>query len=468
MAKTARRKGKGVGCLVLRGRTWFARWVVAGKTYTRTTGTGNKETAEGRLKEFTAPHRLGSEVDTLAAVAVKIAGRKAEIAVYEDNKPATKIMHGWQAYLDQNNRPDSGDSTLRQYEFQYEAFAKWFKDNYPEQLDRDDKPIAWELRHVTQEHADRYAGHLLKNVGASTFNRHIVLLALVWRVLEKSARLSLNPWKAIGRKRFAVKSRRELTVEELGNVFNKAQGEMRLLLALGTFCGLRLGDAACLEWSNVDLVKGIISLIPRKTARRAQKRVTLPIHRTLFAMLSEIPKALRRGFVMPTLCERYNSFGGALAKDVADLFLSVNIKTNANAQTKAEKDAEEKAKTEGTQLPKAKATGKRASADCGFHSLRHTFVSLCAAGGVSQSVVQSLVGHGSPAMTQHYTHIDVLTAQNAVAMIPDVTHINIEENAKDAARAKLALVLSMLDGFDAEQLRELLKRAKAALKAKNV
>jgi hypothetical protein len=42
------------------------------------------------------------------------------------------------------------------YEGQYEAFAKWFKDNHPEQRDRDDKPIAWELRHVTQEHADRY------------------------------------------------------------------------------------------------------------------------------------------------------------------------------------------------------------------------------------------------------------------------------------------------------------------------
>jgi integrase len=292
------------------------------------------------------------------------------------------------------------------------------------------------------------------------------LLALVWRVLEKSARLSLNPWKAIGRKRFAVKSRRELTVEELGNVFNKAQGEMRLLLALGTFCGLRLGDAATLEWSNVDLVKGIISLIPRKTARRAQKRVTLPIHRTLFAMLLEIPKALRRGFVMPTLCERYNSFDGALAKDVAALFLSVNIKTNANAQTASEKEAEEKAKTKGAELPKSKATGKRASADCGFHSLRHTFVSLCAAGGVSQSVVQSLVGHGSPAMTQHYTHIAIETAQSAVALIPDVTHTNTEEGTKDATHAKLAVALSMLDGFDTDQLQELVKKAKAAIKAK--
>ena len=31
---------------------------------------------------------------------------------------------------------------------------------------------------------------------------------------------------------------------------------MRLLLALGIYCGLRLGDAACLDWSNVDMVTG--------------------------------------------------------------------------------------------------------------------------------------------------------------------------------------------------------------------
>jgi len=445
--------------LTKRSGTWYIKRMENGKVLVQTTGTGELKAARIVRDRILNPYNLRGEKERAEAVLSRVSSLDRQLAVIENEKPATSIMHGWQAYLDQHNRPDTGDSTLAVYEGQYEAFAKWFKDNHPERLDLDGKPIQWELRHVTQADADQYAGHLLKKVGASTFNRHVVLLSLVWRVLEKSARIAGNPWKQIGRKHFSVHSRRELTVEELGRVFNKAQGEMRILLALGTFCGLRLGDAACLEWGSVDLVKGFISLIPRKTARRTQKRVTLPIHRALLDMLSEIPAKSRRGFVMPSLAERYNSFDGALAKDVAGLFLEVDIKTRATALTKSEREAAKKAKADGVELPKPKATGKRASADCGFHSLRHTFVSLCAAGGVSQSVVQSLVGHGSPAMTAHYTHIGSATAQNAVAMIPDVTRILTGAEAADAAHAKFDGFLATLEGLTREQLEKLVVRA---------
>ena len=42
---------------------------------------------------------------------------------------------------------------------------------------------------------------------------------------------------------------------------------------------------------------------------------------------------------------------------------------------------------------------------CGFHSLRHTFVSRCVAAGVDRAVVQALVGHSTARMTEHYTHL---------------------------------------------------------------
>jgi integrase len=364
-------------------------------------------------------------------------------------------MHAWQAFLDQSNRPDSGESTLRQYECQYEAFARWHKETHP-QADKDDKPIRWELRHVTQPDADKYASHLGKKVSPSTFNRHVVLLSLVWRVLEKAARLSANPWKGIERKRFTVHSRRELTVDELGRVFNMAQGEMRLLLALGAFCGLRMGDAACLQWSGVDLARGLISLVPMKTARRSQKRITMPIHRTLLAMLEQIPPRQRTGNVLPGMAEAYSARRDAVCAAVTELFLSAEIRTNANAKTKSERDAEAAAKTEGDvkARPKPKHKVGRVSADCGFHSLRHTFVSLCAAGGVPQSVVQSLVGHGSPAMTAHYTHIGLAAAQSAVALLPDLTHRDAGEEAEASARARLMTALDIIEGLPLEGLKK--------------
>ncbi len=446
-----------------RGKVW---WVSTMRNGERTiTSTKQTDLKKARLirDDLLNPYNLRDEKKRVEAMLARVQTVEQNLAVIEDAKPATTIAHGWQAYLDRHNRPDTGPSTLEVYEGQYEAFAKWFAGNYP-QKDKDGNPIRWELRQVTQEHADRYAGHLLKIVSASTFNRHLNLLSLVWRILEGPARIGANPWKQIGRKRFAVHSRRELTVEELGRVIAAAQGEMRVLLALGTFCGLRLGDAACLDWGSVDLVKGIISLIPSKTARRKQKRVTLPIHPALLAMLEGIPADNRRGYVLPAMAERYAAYDGALAKDVARLFLSVNIKTGANSLTKAERDELDKAiseaKAEGREPPKVKRTVRRASADCGYHSLRHTFVSLCAAGGVSQSVVQSLVGHGSPAMTAHYTHIGIEAAQRAVAMLPDVTHTDTEEDAANAARAKLDAVLTSLEGLTPEQIQEVAKRVR--------
>ena len=43
----------------------------------------------------------------------------------------------------------------------------------------------------------------------------------------------------------------------------------------------------------------------------------------------------------------------------------------------------------------------------GFHSLRHSYVSLSAAAGVPVHVVQSVVGHGSPEMTRRYLHHEI-------------------------------------------------------------
>jgi integrase len=49
-----------------------------------------------------------------------------------------------------------------------------------------------------------------------------------------------------------------------------------------------------------------------------------------------------------------------------------------------------------------------------FHSLRHTFVTMMAENGTPLQVTQALVGHISPAITRHYTHISQQAARAAV------------------------------------------------------
>ncbi|OGV21107.1 MAG: hypothetical protein A2X47_05645 [Lentisphaerae bacterium GWF2_38_69] len=45
-----------------------------------------------------------------------------------------------------------------------------------------------------------------------------------------------------------------------------------------------------------------------------------------------------------------------------------------------------------------------ARGNVGFHSLRHTFVTLAEESGIDRRIIQGVVGHGSPVMTGHYSH----------------------------------------------------------------
>jgi integrase len=52
-----------------------------------------------------------------------------------------------------------------------------------------------------------------------------------------------------------------------------------------------------------------------------------------------------------------------------------------------------------------------------FHDLRHTFISTMGENGVPLQVVSAMVGHMSPRMTRHYTHISNNAARKAVEML---------------------------------------------------
>ena len=61
--------------------------------------------------------------------------------------------------------------------------------------------------------------------------------------------------------------------------------EWHLLILIGIYTGLRLGDCCRLDWSQISLAQGVIQLVPRKTRRHHQRMVTIPIHPALGAAL---------------------------------------------------------------------------------------------------------------------------------------------------------------------------------------
>ena len=235
-------------------------------------------------------------------------------------------------------------------------------------------------------------------MSTNTFNKHIRLLELVFRVLQMKAGLPSNPWSAIMRKREDKKNRRELTVEEINTIVNKAGGELKTLLIIGIYTGMRLGDACTLRWSETDLVRRIILRVPNKTARRKNEPVHIPIHPTLMAILDKTPKGKQKGYILPETAAMYQRNNSDVSKILRTHFKSCGLQVHA----------------EGT----GKGTETRAVVEVGYHSLRHSFVSLCRAANAPLAVVEAIVGHNKPAMTRDYTHIGDLAASQAVAALP--------------------------------------------------
>jgi integrase len=289
------------------------------------------------------------------------------------------------------------------------------------------------LREVSKEIAEDYAASLDHGLfSPNTYNKHLNALTLVFRVVKLKAKLTSNPWEDIPRKHLVPHSRRELTVDELKTVCQKAEGELRTLLAPGVFSGMRLGDCATLRWAEVDLARGMIRRIPNKTARRSGKTVIVPIHPDLLAMLAATPAKGRGEYVLPETAALYTHRLGAVTDLVQAHFKACGIKVWKPGTGPESKDE------------------KRAVIDVGFHSLRHTFVSICRESNVPLAVVESIVGHSNPAMTRHYTHVGEGAARLAVAALPSVMggSTAVAATIGEGAEAALGRVRSLLQTME--------------------
>ncbi len=402
---------KRTGYLIRRGKVYYACWTVAGKKFMKTTGKRDRREAETELRRIMEPFTAKQEVDVLRNIAAKIEGRTAEIAQIEDERnPPLRIKETWTAYLKSHERPESGKATLRQYEGHWTRFDKWITEKHPD---------AKYLRDVTPTTATEYAADLSDaKLSGNRFNKHIGFLKLAFRVLADTARISENPFEKIKRKNQRPHSRRELTIPELTLVLDRAEGDLALLLYVGATTGLRLGDCCTLTWGEVDLALGIVRRIPNKTAKNG-KPVILGIPSALLERLVAIPKRKRTGSVLPGMAEQYGRDVALVTNAVKKHFLDCGIDVhapNTGQQIKRDGDGTPERDKEGNVI--TEATDRTAVVDVGFHSLRHTWVSMHAAVGTPGAVIQASVGHSNPAMTAHYTHVNEITARDVARALP--------------------------------------------------
>ena len=367
------------------------------------------EKAKDKLMEIVAKK---SQVESLRSIQHAIDDGAADIAALEEaQNPPLPLAQVWGAFLKPTGRNDCGKSTLGIYQGVWNRFLAWM------QRERTSKTL---LRDVDTKIAQAYLETLNRGqLGPATYNAHLLTLRYMFRVLKDEARLPENVWQKPKPKKLITQSRRELTIEELKKVCTSATGELRALLSIGVYSGLRIGDCATLRWCEVDLRRNQIQRIPRKTARRSPKPITIPIHPVLRGILADIPAKERGEFVLPETANTYLQGSPSLVTRVIQQhFIASGLKTTS-----------------------AREEGQRPVVEVGFHSLRLSFVSMCREANVPLSVVETLVGHHSVDMTRHYTHVSQLAAANAIAQLPAMT--GDADTARPANRAPAEILREM-------------------------
>jgi integrase len=199
--------------------------------------------------------------------------------------------------------------------------------------------------------------------------------------------------------------RRPFTLDQLSALLAVADPEWKSMILCGLYTGQRLSDIALLTWANVDLERGEIRLVARKT----NKRLIIPLAPALARLFEEMPSSddplaplHPRAHAIVTATGK----SGHLSNQFADLLAQAGLRKKTPHR-----------KTFG------KGRGVRGDQDnrLSFHCLRHTSVTLLKEAGVPDAAIMALIGHDSVAMSQHYTHVGRDALEKATNAFPDIS-----------------------------------------------
>lgn len=376
------------GYLFRRGQVWWCRFKYRGRTYPFSLKTDKEAYAKDEMRRQMTL-RCAAMLDGTFANKYGRGDEDARGVTLRVGSPLP-LSSAWQRYVACRTRPQSGNSTLKQYQYQFHTFVDWMWKAHPH---------ATHVASVTQEMACQFLDFIEKRgVSANTFNKHVDTMRRIFRVLRDEAKaLVINPWDGIQHKKGAQNRREAFTLAQMALILGKAEGEMKTLFFLGFFTGQRLGDCATLRFEDVDLTTGMLSVVPMKTRRSSGLRVDLPLHpdlkKHLLGVRAQSPSP--KGFIIPEVAKRYDRDRPSLTVAIQRFLRGCGLEIHK---------------------PGTGVKGVRAVCQFGFHSTRHTFVSICRMAGVPDAVIQSIVGQSF----RIYTHINMEAKTDAINRLPSM------------------------------------------------
>ncbi len=275
--------------------------------------------------------------------------------------------------------------TLAEYCKQYLESAKNDKENTLYAKKRAVKALT---KHLGRYKIDRITKFIIEkyridrknedSVNDATLNLDVNILSNICKRAIDEGIIDKNPCSEIKRYKIEQKRDRVLTGDEIANIFDKLKGKDRLMVLIGLFGGLRLGEVLALESSNIDFSKDVITFVQTKTG----KLISVPISNFLAQELKEYKEnctdeyLFESGEINHSLVVKYSYYFKKLFKN-----LGIDCFT--------------------------------------YHNLRHCFSTFQSDSGSDAFTTQSLLGHSSLSMTARYTHKQIEAKRNAIEGMTD-------------------------------------------------
>jgi len=262
-------------------------------------------------------------------------------------------------------------------------------------------------------------------MSVATHNYYVMALRRFSRWLVDDTRAPRDPLARLRRMKLTddriVRPRRDFSLEEVERLYMAALAgpviegvtgpERALLYVLGAWTGLRRGELASLTARSFDLDAAIPTVNLPARSTKSKKPATIPLHANLVEPIRAALASLPPGApLFPLRCPGSHWFRKT-SKMVREDLAAARKAWIGEGQTIENRVDRERSDF----LTYRDEAGLYAD----LHSLRHSFVSGLARGGVSLVQAQKLARHSDPRLTStRYAHLELADQAAAIARLP--------------------------------------------------
>jgi integrase len=358
-----------------------------GRRRKRSTKTTNRKLAEKLAEQY---EQAANKRRTARQAREVIASLHREIA--QEELPSVTVKAFFDGWFE-SKQHEAAPATLAFYRGTAGKFVKFLGD----EAER-------EIAEITSDHVLRFRNGLTGRLAPRTVNHALKGLRTIFKAARQDNVILEDPTEFVKTVRPTREDgkRRAFTIPELQSILAVADDEWRSLVKCGLYLGQRLADLASLTWANIDLARGEVRLLTRKTGRRLILPMAAPLRKHLEALpAGDDPEAPLHPKAFAIVAREGRS--GSLSNQFADLLAQAGLRKKKGCVSTG----------------KGRDTRREGNA-LSFHSLRRTATTLLHEAGIPAAVAQELIGHDNEEVHRLYVHVGREAMEKAAASLPEI------------------------------------------------